>query len=128
MPVERFFDEADVTELLEQNASPPWGHRNAALIMGGVYWGLTALELSRVSVEDVMASNGSFYRAWVLPECHSYSGEAREIHTKDHVLPFFENYIDFRLEKKWLLSNLHSHRGLAHDSQNKSVWRYAKKL
>ena len=38
MAVERIFDEADVQELLEQNAMPPYGARNIALILGGVYW------------------------------------------------------------------------------------------
>ena len=44
MAVERIFDESDVSEILEQNAAPPLGSRNAALIMGAVYWGLTPLE------------------------------------------------------------------------------------
>ena len=115
MAVERIFDEADVIELLEQNAAPPHGHRNAALIMAGVYWGLTPLELSLVATEDVMASTGDLYRVWTLPAQHSYNGESREIHTEDHVLVFFEKYVTFRLKKKWLLSNLGPYKGLAHD-------------
>lgn len=118
MAVERIFDEADVSELLEQNAAPPFGPRNAALIMGGVYWGLTPLELSLVSTEDVMAPSGDLYRIWVLPKHAAFNGEAREVGTEDHILPFFEKYIDFRLSKGWgLSSNLHSHRGLAPDSK-----------
>lgn len=113
MAVKRIFDEVDVSELLEQNAAPPLGARNAALIMGGVYWGLTPLELSLVSTEDVMAPNGDFYRIWVLPLHASYNGEAREIHTENHILPYFAKYVDFRLEKSWGRSlNLHSHRTL----------------
>lgn len=113
MPVERIFDEEDVNELLAQNAAPPLGARNAALIMGGVYWGLTPLELSLVSTEDVIAPNGELYRIFVLPAHASYNGEAREIHTEDHIAPFFEKYVAFRLERDWGLSvNLHSHRGL----------------
>ena len=113
MAVERSFDEADVNELLEQNALPPFGPRNAALILGGVYWGLTPIELSLLASEDVIASNGELFRVWVLPRHASYNGEAREIHTADHVVPFFEKYIEFRLDKGWgKSSNLHSHRNL----------------
>lgn len=113
MAVETIFDEEDVNELLMQNAAPPLGARNAALIMGGVYWGLTPLELSLVSIEDVLDKSGEFNRIWILPKHHSYNGEAREIHTEDHVLAFFEKYVEFRLENNWGLSvNLHSHRGL----------------
>ncbi len=117
MAVERIFDDADVQELLNQNAAPPFGARNAALIMGGVYWGLTPLELCLVSTEDVVAPNGQLYKIWVLPEYSAYNGEPREIHTADHVLPFFEKYIELRLKKGWgLTSNLHSHRGLSPSS------------
>lgn len=112
MAVERIFDEADVSELLEQNAAPPLGARNAALIMGGVYWGLTPLELCQVQVENVIAPNGQFYKIWVLPAHNSYNGEPREIHTADHILPFFEKYVDFRITNDWGISNLHSYRTL----------------
>lgn len=113
MAVERIFDDADVSELLMQNAAPPLGFRNAALIMGGIYWGLTPLELCLVSVEDVIAPSGEFYKVWVLPAHNSYNGEPRELSTADHILPFFEKYADFRISNNWgLSSNLHSHRKL----------------
>jgi len=118
MPMERIFDEADVQELLEQNAIPPYGARNAALIMGGVYWGLTPLELCLTSIEHVISPSGELYRIWVLPNHAAFNGEAREIRTENHILPFFEKYIELRLSKKWELStNLNSHRGLKPDSK-----------
>lgn len=112
MALERIFDVDDVNHLLEQNAAPPYGSRNAALIMGGVYWGLTPLELSQITVEDVIAPNGEFYRVWVLPHEFSFNKESREVHTEDHILQFFERYVDFRIEQNWKLSNLNSHRGI----------------
>jgi hypothetical protein len=118
MAVERIFDDEDISELLMQNSAPPLGARNAALIMGGVYWGLTPLELSLVSTDDVIAPNGDLYRIWVLPAHNSYNGEAREIYTEEHILPYFELYVAFRLKKDWGLSvNLHSHRGLNPESR-----------
>jgi integrase len=118
MAAERIFDEVDVQELLEQNAAPPFGARNAALILGGVYWGLTPLELCLISTEDVVAPNGEFYRVWVLPKHASFNGADREVHTADHMLPFFERYVDLRKDQNWgLSSNLHSHRGLSPSSR-----------
>lgn len=114
MAAERIFDEADVQELIDQNAAPPLGARNAALILGGVYWGLTPLEMCLVSTEDVIAPNGEFYRVWVLPAHAAFNGEAREVRTADHVLPFFERYVKMRLESGFGVSlNLHSHKGLS---------------
>lgn len=113
MPIEYIFDEADIQELINQNAKPPFGARNAALILGGVYWGLTPLEECQVTVEDVIAPNGQFYKEWILPSHAAYNGEAREVHTTDHVLPFFEAYVEMRLERSWGVSNLHTHRSLS---------------
>ncbi len=105
------FNISEISKILENNAQK-YGPRNTALILGGVYWGLTPLELCKISVEDVMAPNGQFYEVWVLPKHASYNGEPREIQTRDHVLNFFEDYISFLLANEWGLCNLSSHRGL----------------
>lgn len=113
MPVEYIFDDQDVSALLEQNSAPPYGFRNAALIISGLYWGLTPLEQSKITTETVMAPNREFYRVWVLPAHLAYNGVAREIHTEDHVLPYLEGYVNYRVNNDWRLSNIHSHRKLA---------------
>jgi hypothetical protein len=115
MALERTFDVDDINLLLDQNSMPPYGQRNSALIMAGVAWGLTPLEMSLITTEDIMAINGEFFRIWVLPAHASYNGEPREIRTEDHLLPFFESYVKFRIENEWCTSNLESHRGLAPD-------------
>lgn len=118
MASERIFDEIDVQELLDQNSAPPFGARNVALILGGVYWGLAPIELSLVATEDVIAPNGDFYRVWTLPAHAAFNGEARVIYTAEHVLPFFDKYADFRLSRGWgVTENLHTHRRLSPDSR-----------
>jgi len=117
MAVERLFDMQDIQELLNKNAAAPYGKRNLALIIGGTYWGLTPYELSVLDVKDVVAKNGELYSIWTLPAYNSYNGEARENRTKDHVLTFFKNYLEFRIEKEWGLSNLHSYMGLDPESK-----------
>jgi len=112
MATERLFTEPDIQELVDKNAAPPYGRRNAALIMGAVYWGLTPYELSLVSIQDVMDEKGELLRIWVIPAHTAYNGEPRECHTEDHVLPFFDGYIDWRRSKGWGTSNMHTYRKL----------------
>ncbi|MEL0637617.1 hypothetical protein V6259_12690 [Marinomonas sp. TI.3.20] len=114
MPLERIFDERDINELLTQNAGGEHGARNAALILSGVCWGLTPLEQSLVSTESVIAPNGQLYRTWVLPSHESYNGKSRELYTEDHLVPFFQKYIDVRLKKEWGTGG-HSHQALLPD-------------
>lgn len=117
MAVERLFTEKDIQELLDMNAAPPFGRRNSALIMGAVYWGLTPYELSMLSVKDVLAESGELLRIWTIHKHAAYNGEARECHTEDHVLPFFEGYIEWRLINDWGVSNMPSYRGLDPESK-----------
>lgn len=93
MTIERFFDEDDIKTLIKMNAAPPYGPRNAALILAASYWGLTPFELTLLRLEDVMDASGAFYRIWTLPAHVAYTGEARELHTADHVLPILDAYL-----------------------------------
>ncbi len=105
MAVEKLFTEQELQLLLDMNSKPPHGQRSCALIMGAVYWGLTPSELSLLQLQHVMSQSGEFYRIWTLPASVAYNGEARELRTEDHVLPFFEAYMDKRMELKLHLSN-----------------------
>jgi len=117
MPVERLFTEKDIQDLLEKNAAPPHGRRNAALIMGATYWGLTPIELSLLSVKDVLSENGDFYAIWIVPEHIAVNGIARESRTGDHALIFFEGYLQYRIVNNLGLSNLSTYRTLDPESK-----------
>lgn len=112
MATERLLTERDIQTLLDNNSAPPLGRRNTALIMAAVYWGLTPSELSKLTLESVMDDSGRFYRIWVLPREYSYNGESRECRTEDHVLPFFECYVEWRISQKQGISNSSEFRGL----------------
>jgi integrase len=117
MPIERLFNESDVQRLIDMNAAPPLGKRDGAMIMGALYWGLTPAELSLLRLEDIMDQLGDFFRIWTLPGSTAYNGEARGLHTEDHVLPFFEQYMDWRVSKGLYLSNQSWYRGSDPKSQ-----------
>jgi len=57
-----------------------------------------------------MDQSGGFFRIWTLPASTAYNGEARELHT-EHVLPFFELYMDWRVSEGLYLSNQPWYRG-----------------
>jgi len=82
-----------------------------------VYWELTPYELSTLTVKDVIAENGEFYRIWVLPAHNASNGDPRECHTEAPVLPFFDGYIEWRRDKQWGVSNIPLHRDLSPDSK-----------
>ena len=111
MPIERLFNESDVQRLIDMNAAPPFGKRNGALLMGALYWGLTPSEMSILRLEDVMDQSGEFFRIWTLPASIAYNGEARELHTEDHILPFFEQFVDWRVSERLFASNQSWYRG-----------------
>jgi len=116
MPIEQLFSEHDIQNLINKNFAPPFGQRNAALIIGAAYWGLTPSELSLLSLESVMDKNGDFFKVWVLPDYVSYTGEARELQTADHILPILDSYMSWRADKKLHTSNISWYR----DSDPKS--------
>lgn len=111
MPIERLFNESDVQRLIDMNAVPPFARRNSCLIIAAVYWGLTPSELSLLRLEDVTDQSGEFFRIWTLPASTAYNGDARELHTDDHVLPFFEQYMEWRVSEGLYASNQSWHRG-----------------
>ncbi|WP_227508188.1 hypothetical protein [Marinobacter sp. P4B1] len=97
--------------LIDMNAVPPFAQRNSCLIIAAVYWGLTPSELSLLRLEDIMDQSGEFFRIWTLPASTAYNGDARELHTDDHVLPFFTQYMAWRGSEGLYTSNQSWYRG-----------------
>ncbi|GAB3530728.1 site-specific integrase [Photobacterium alginatilyticum] len=116
MPIEKLLNERDVQELINANSYGEYAHRNVALLMGGLYWGLLPIELSKLKLEHVMHQSGEFFKVWVLPKHVAYNGVARELQTSDHILQVFESYVEWRIGKSIGVSNLSSYRGLSPDT------------
>jgi len=107
MPIERFFDEDDIKTLIVMNAAPPYGPRNAALILAASYLGLTTL----LRLEGVMDASGEFFRIWTLPAHVAYTGEPRGLHTADHVLPILDDYMTWWTDNDLFGTGLVRYRG-----------------
>lgn len=117
MPIEKLLTEKDVQELVTASSYGEYAPRNVGLLMGGLYWGLQPIELSKLELGHVMHQNGEFFRVWVLPAHIAYNGIARELQTADHILEVFERYVEWRVERSIGVSNLSSYRGLSPDTE-----------
>jgi integrase len=116
MAVNKIFNEADINELLEKNALGFLGVRNAALIMGGVCWGLTPSELCLVTIKDVINADGRFLPSWEIPSGSAHNGEARVLYTSKQLVDYLEKYIEFRVINQWGVSGDSHYRHMNPDS------------
>lgn len=113
MQFDNLFDQADVQKLIDVNAQSDFGERDVAIIVAAMVWGLTPSELTLLRVCDVLSESGAFHRKWLLPESVAYNGTSRELQTPEHVIPFFDDYIDWRLAESLSLGDQAGYRGLA---------------
>lgn len=89
------------------------GLRNAIAIYGASVWGLTASELSRVTISDVLDQNGQIIKRWLLPEQRAFNTVARIIYTINEThMQLLSDYIDWLIEKGLHLTNSGEYRGL----------------
>lgn len=58
-----------------------------------------------------MDASGEFFRIWMLPAHVAYTGEARELHTADHVLPILDDYITWWADNDFFRTGLMRYRG-----------------
>lgn len=108
----------DLKELLRRVATEEFGPRNEAAVACAALLGLTASELSLLEIRDVMLKNGSL-RAdeWELPGHSAFNGVSRTlIATHPKLAEILERYLDWRVERKWGIWNLHQYRGLNPES------------
>jgi integrase len=111
MPVEKRFTDSDIQALITNNAIGNFKARNAALIIGASYWGLTRIELSQLPLSCLMTETGKWYSCWALPKEFALNGEARELYTADHIVPVLDAYLDWLTLKEIELSSLATYRG-----------------
>ena len=108
----------DIAKLVKRHNSGDFGLRNSVAIYGAGVWGLTASELSRVTISDVLSQNGEIIKRWQLPEERAFNSVARIIYTINEThIQLLSDYIDWLIEKKLYLSSCGEHRGLNPDAR-----------
>lgn len=112
MPISKTFDSNDIQLLLNMNNKPPFGLRNAMIIVSGVYWGLTPLEQSKLSVMDVINEQGALRREIELNSELAYNDVPRVIQVADHLKPAIEAYVSWLIDNNVHPSGCESYRGL----------------
>lgn len=107
----------DINHLLDKNSLGPLGARNAALIMGAVSWGITPLEMCRITTKELMSPEGEFFRIWEISNKSSFNGETRTLYTSTNLMLFLNRYVEFRISNHWLLSDDTTHITLDPDEK-----------
>lgn len=111
-------DAKDIAKLVKRHKTGQFGLRNAIAIYGASVWGLTASELSRVTISDVLDQNGEVIKRWQLPEQRAFNSVARIIYTiNDTHVQLLSDYIDWLIEKELYLINNAEYRGLNPDAR-----------
>lgn len=112
MPISKTFDSNDIQSLLNMNNKPPFGLRNAVIIVSGVYWGLTPLEQSKLAIMDVINEQGTLRREIEINSDLAYNDVPRVITIADHLKPVLEAYINWLIDNGVNQSGCESYRGL----------------
>jgi hypothetical protein len=116
MPVEKFFNQDELQQLITNNAVGEFKKRNAALIIGASYWGLTRLELCDIPLKCLMTKSGKWLDKWTLPAELSFNGQERTLYTADKIKPVLDAYLEWLIEKEVALTNQNIYRG--YDGEN----------
>jgi hypothetical protein len=94
------FKESDIQNLIKQNSLNDFRDRNSALIVAASFFGLTSLELSLLSLNNLMDKNGNWLSEWILPPECSWNGESRTLYIPSHINSILDNYVRWLSLKK----------------------------
>ena len=117
MPVEKFFNQDELQQLITNNAVGEFKERNTALIIGATYWGLTRLELCDLPLKCLMTKSGKWLDKWTLPVGLSFNGQERTLYTADKIKPVLDAYLEWLIEKEVALTNQNIYRGYDGESE-----------
>jgi hypothetical protein len=117
MPVEKFFSENELQQLITNNADGEYGARNTALIIGASYWGLTRLELCELPLKCLMTKSGKWHDKWTLQAELSFNGQERTLYTAECIKPVLDAYIEWLIKNEVSLTNQNIYRGFDGESE-----------
>lgn len=117
MPVEKFFNQDELQQLISNNAVGEFKERNSALIAGASYWGLTRLELCDLPLKLLMTKSGKWLDKWTLPAEFSFNGQERTLYTANKIKPVLDAYLEWLITNEVALTNQSIYRGYDGESE-----------
>ena len=106
-------EDKHIKKFVERHFNGEYALRNAVAIYGATIWGLTASELSLVTIGDLLDKKGTIQKKWVLPEIRTFNGNARIIYTL-HLkhIDMIYNYFNWLVEQEIYTTNQGEYMGL----------------
>lgn len=100
----------DIAKLMKLHNLGKFGLRNAvAIYLAGVN-GLTASEISLITIGDLIDKKGLVKKRWVLPSERAFNGMSRMVCIlNEHLI---NDYLDWLIKNKINRTNLNEYRGL----------------
>lgn len=96
----------DLIEIIRRNRGGDFGPRNEAAILMAALLGLTAGELSKVAVSDVLKANGEIRKNLVVPASIAFNGYEREVPIEHpRLFGALEHYIEMMFHFGWSVVN-----------------------
>jgi hypothetical protein len=117
MPVEKFFSENELQQLITNNADGEYGSRNAALIIAASFWGLTRLEICDLPLKLLMTKSGKWLDKWTLPAEFSFNGQERTLYTANKIKSVLDAYLEWLITNEVALTNQSIYRGYDGESE-----------
>ena len=107
-----------ISKLVKRYFSGKFGLRNAVAIYGMSVLGLTASELSLITIGDLVAKNGSVIKKWLLPKERAFNGVERIIYmTNEKHLEIIDDYLNWLIELDLFKTNSGEYRNLNPEAQ-----------
>jgi len=92
----------DIKEIIHRNITDDFAPRNEAVILMAALLGLTASELSLVTVSDMLNAKGEIKKTLIVTPGIAFNGHEREVSIgHSRLIEALERYIDMLLELKW---------------------------
>ena len=96
----------DLKEILQRNQNGEFGPRDRAALSMAALMGLTASELSLITVGDVIQADGKMRKTAIIPAGIAFNGCDREIPLEHPVLMnAITLYLQWRIDRDWGLVN-----------------------
>jgi integrase len=99
----RILETDDIKEILKRNEGGEFGLRNQVAILAAALWGVTAAELSRIGLGDVLDAKGQLRSTFHVGASIAHNGYEREIpldpSESKRLTSLLEQYLAWRVER-----------------------------
>ncbi|MFK5915646.1 MAG: hypothetical protein QM484_14870 [Woeseiaceae bacterium] len=98
----KILETEDIKEIISRNTTDDLGPRNEAALLMATLLGLTASELSQVTVSDMLNARGEIRKTLVITPGISFNGNERDVPINhSRLIEALERYIVMLIARQW---------------------------